>query len=153
MTTRFSKGDYTVQIFAYERDSIRLLQEVQQHVAAGDSLYGAVFLCRYSGQPSQIEKQTIIAASPSPSPQIGREASVGTNHIAPLRGELTLTLIHIDTTWRFDNPVNRLASPKLSWPAICKFYTPGTYVEADLILKDQHLASGGRFIPRSKTNT
>lgn len=153
MTTRFSKGDYTAQIFAYERDSIRLLQEVQQHVAAGNALYGAVFLCRYSGQPSQIEKQTIIAASPSPSPQIGREASVGTNHTAPLRGELTLTLIHIDTTWRFDDYNNRLASPNLAWPAICKFYTPGAYVEADLILKDQHLVSGGGSVSPSKIET
>jgi hypothetical protein len=42
MTQRFSKGDYTAQIFAYERDSIRLLHEVQQYVAAGKALYGAV---------------------------------------------------------------------------------------------------------------
>jgi hypothetical protein len=153
MTPRFSEGEYAAQVFAYERDSIRLLQEVQQYVSAGNALYGAVFLCRYSGQPSSIEKQTITAASSTPSLQLGHTTDTATNPTAILRGELTLTLIHIDTTWRFDNPVNRLASPKLSWPAICKFYTPGTYVEADLILKDQHLASGGRFIPRSKTNT
>jgi hypothetical protein len=153
MSQRFSTGDYAAQVFAYERDSIRLLHEVQQYIAAGNALYGAVFTCRYSGQPSSIEKSAIMAASSTPSPQLGHDPSIGTNPTALLRGELTLTLIHIDTTWRFDDPINRLASPKLLWPAVCKFYTPGTYVEADLILKDQHLVSGGRFIPRSKTNT
>ena len=125
MTPRFSKGEYNAQVFAYERDSIRLLHEVQQYVAAGNALYGAVYVCRYSsGRPSVIEKQAITAASSS-------------------KKRLTLTLLHIDTTWRFDGFNNRLASPKLSWPAIPKFYAPGTYVEADLILRDQHPVSGG----------
>lgn len=154
MTTRFSKGDYTAQVFAYERDTIRLLQEVQLYVAAGNALYGAVFLCRYSGQPSSIEKQAIIETSSTPSPQPGRGTSIDTlptaGHDDVLRGELTLTLLHIDTTWRFDDFNNRLASPNLSWPAICKFYTPGTYVEADLILKDQYPVSGSCFVSRSK---
>jgi hypothetical protein len=153
--TRFSKGDYTAQVFAYEHDPIRLLQEVQQYVAAGNALYGAVFLCRYSGQPSAIEKQTIIAASPSPSPspQPGGDSSISRSPAALLRGDLTLTLIHLDTTWRFDDYNNRLASPNLLWPAICKFYTPGTYAEADLILKDQHLVSGGGPVSPSKIKT
>jgi hypothetical protein len=153
MTPRFSNGDYTAQIFAYELEILRLLQEVQLYVAAGDALYGAVFLCRYSGQPSSIEKHAIIAASSTPSPQLGLDPGTDTSPTALLRGELTLTLIHIDTTWRFDGFDNRLASPNLSWPAISKFYTPGTYAESDLILKDQHFASDGCFVSRSKNNT
>jgi hypothetical protein len=158
MTARFSKGDYTAQVFAYERDSIRLLQEVQQYVAAGNALYGAVFLCRFIEQPSAIEKKTIIAASSptTPNPQIaqsGCDPSINMHPTTFLGGELTLTLLHIDTTWRFDGFNNRLASPKLSWPAVSKFFTPGTYVEADLILKDQYPASGGCPGTPSKDNT
>jgi hypothetical protein len=154
MTQRFSKGDYTAQVFAYERDSIRLLHEVQQYVAAGKALYGAVFLCHYSGRPPAIEKQAIIAASSTPiSPRSRYDSSINMDPTALVRGELTLTLLHIDTTWRFDGFNNRLASPKLSWPAIPKFYTPGTYVEADLILKDQYPVLRPRCPgPPSKTN-
>ena len=54
------------------------------------------------------------------------------------RGDLTLTLFHVDTTWRFDTFDTRRASPKLSWPTIRKFFTPGSFVEGDLILRDQH---------------
>jgi hypothetical protein len=158
MPSRFSKSDYTAHIFAYERDIIRLLNQVQLYVAGGDALYGAIFLCRYSGQPSSIEKHAIIATSSTPSPQLGCDPSIDidmdrTTREDILRGELTLTLLHIDTTWRFDDFDNRLASPSLSWPAIRKFYTPGTHVEADLILRDQWLASDGCFVSRSKNNT
>jgi hypothetical protein len=155
MTARFSKGNYTAQVFAYEHDSTRLLREVQQYVAAGNALYGAVFLCRFIRQSSAIEKQTSITASSptTPSPRSGRDSVINMDPNAVPCGKLTLTLLHIDTTWRFDGFNNRLASPKLSWPAVSKFFTPGTYVEADLILKDQHPASGGCPGPQSKNIT
>jgi len=168
MTSRFSKGDYTAQIFAYEPDTIGLLQRVQLYVAAGNALYGAVFLCRYSRQPSAIEKRAIAAAAAaaaaaSSSSSSPRDASIGTG-IDPLggranvqrntpSGELTLTLIHPNTTFRFDNSNNRLASPKLTWPDICTFFTPGAYADVDLILKDQFLVSPSTFVSRSKTDT
>lgn len=47
MASRYSKGDYVAQILAYEEDTLRLLQQVQQYVAAGNALYAAVFTCRY----------------------------------------------------------------------------------------------------------
>jgi hypothetical protein len=155
MSFRFSKGDYVAQIFAYEEDVLRLLQNVQLHVVAGNALYGAVFLCKYSASPSAIEKCAIMAASyknRSDGPHLDHDlGNIGTASAVrhpPLSGDLTLTLLNIDTTWRFDKFENRLASPQLSWPAIRKFYIPGTFVERDLILKDVQCRSEARSIPR-----
>lgn len=140
MALRFSEGGYVAQIFAYESDILRLLRDVQLHVAAGHALYAAVFLCRYSEKPSVTEKRAISKAAPShvhlDQDQRIDSASPG-NHALP-RGDLTLTLFHVDTTWRFDTFDTRRASPKLSWPTIRKFFTPGSFVEGDLILRDQH---------------
>lgn len=63
MASRYSNGDYVAQIFAYEEDTLRLLRQVQQYVAAGDAIYAAVFTCRYSGNPSAIEKRAITAGT------------------------------------------------------------------------------------------
>lgn len=140
MALRFSDGGYVAQMFAYESDTLRLLRDVQVHVAAGNALYAAVYLCRYSGQPSAIEKRAIIQASPLhchlDHDQRIDSASPGI-HALPT-GDLTLTLLHVDTTWRFDSYDSRRASPKLSWPAIRRLFTPGAFVEGDLILRDQH---------------
>lgn len=152
MTSRLSNGDYTTQIFAYERDTIRLLQQVQLYVAAGNALHGAVFLCRFSGQPSAIESRAITAASSTPSPRLGHDASnnlrATAQHDPP--GELTLTLIQPKKTFRFNSSNNRFASPKLTWPDIYTFFTPGAYVDIDLILKDQFLVSPGCFVSRGQ---
>lgn len=139
MASRYSKGDYVAQIFAYERDTLRLLQQVQQYVAAGNVLYAAVFTCRFSGNPSAIEKRAITAGtSRRPHHDHDRSTEATSTACQGLNGDLTLTLLHIDTTWRFDGFENRQASPLLSWPAIRKFFTPGAFLEGDLILKDQY---------------
>jgi hypothetical protein len=151
MASRFSNGDYVAQIFAYEDDTLRLLHYVQQHhVAAGNALYAAVFLCRFSANPSAIEKRTVAEAS-SHRPHLDHDRSIDTTSAARqehMRGDLTLTLLHIDTTWRFDEFENRQASPNLSWPIIRKFYTPGCFVEGDLILKDQYCHDDAGRVPR-----
>jgi hypothetical protein len=150
MASRFSNGDYVAQIFAYEDDTLRLLHYVQQHVAAGNALYAAVFLCRFSANPSAIEKRSIAEAS-SHRPHLDHDRTIDTTLAArqePMSGDLTLTLLHIDTTWRFDEFENRQASPNLSWPIIRQFYTPGAFVEGDLILKDQYCHEDAGRVPR-----
>lgn len=153
MASRYSKGDYVAQIFAYESNELRLLQEVQQYVSAGNALYAAVFKCRYSGNPSAIEKRA-IAEGASRRPQSDHDRRSTKSKATPtarperLDGDLTLTLLHIDTTWRFDDFENRQASPMLSWPAIRKFFTPGAFLEGDLILKDQYCHPDASRIPR-----
>ena len=156
MALRFSKGDYVAQIFAYEGNTLRLLQEVQQYVAAGNALHAAVFTCRYSGNPSAIEKRAIAAGSSRRSrsdfdhdhDQTDRSTkATSTARQGLLVGDLTLTLLHIDTRWRFDDFKTRQASPLLSWPAIRKFYTPKAFLEADLILKDQYSNPNAGRIP------
>ena len=156
MASRYSNGDYVAQIFAYEEDTLRLLQQVQQYVAAGNAIYAAVFTCRYSGNPSAIEKRAITAGT-SRRPHCDhdhdhdRNSSTEATSAARqgLDGDLTLTLLHINTTWRFDDFENRRASPMLSWPAIRKFFTPGAFVEGDLILKDQcYCHPEANLIPR-----
>lgn len=151
MASRFSNGDYVAQIFAYERDTLKLLQDIQLHVAAGHALYAAVFTCRFSGQPSAIEKRAITTAASSRRPHLDQDRGIDTTSAArqePLLGDLTLTLVHIDTTWRFDSFENRLASPKLSWPTLRELYTPGAFAEGDLILKDQCCHPDAKYIPR-----
>jgi hypothetical protein len=154
MASRFSKGDYVAQIFAYESDTLRLLQEVQQYVTAGNALYAAIFTCRYSGNPSAIEKRAITAGSSRrPHFDHDQDHDQSTQQTSAARqghldGDLTLSLLHIDTTWRFDDFENRQASPMLSWPAIRKFFTPGAFLEGDLILKDQYLHPDTSLIPR-----
>ncbi|GAB7322369.1 hypothetical protein MBLNU13_g03328t1 [Cladosporium sp. NU13] len=153
MASRFSKGDYVAQIFAYESDLLRLLHQVQQYVAAGNALYAAVFTCRYSGNPSAIEKRAIATGS-SRRPHFDLDHDRSTKATSTARqglldGDLTLTLLHIDTTWRFDSFENRQASPMLSWPAIRKLYTPGAFLDGDLILKDQHVHPAVHIIPPS----
>jgi hypothetical protein len=152
MALRISNEDYVAQIFAYEDDTLRLLTDIQRHVAAGNALYAAVFTCRFSANPSAIEKRAIAAGqSHHPHHDRDRDRVVETTSAArkkPIGGDLTLTLLHIDTTWRFDDFANRLASPKLSWPAIRKFYIPGAFVEGDLILKDQYCQPDAGRIPR-----
>ena len=111
--------------------------------------------CRYSGNPSAVEKSTIAAGS-SRGPQFDRDQdhdrstnrATSTARQGPLNGDPILTLLHIDTTWRFDGFENRQASPMLSWPAIRKFFTPGAFLEGDLILKNQYIHPDANFIPR-----
>jgi hypothetical protein len=152
MASRFSKGDYVAQIFAYEGDKLRLLQQAQQYVMAGNALYAAIFTCRYSGNPSAIEKRAIATGSSRrPHNDLDHDRSTEATSTArqgSLDGDLTLTLLHIDTTWRFDDFDNRQASPMLSWPAIRKFFTPGAFLEGDLILKDQYIHPDTSAIPR-----
>lgn len=148
MASRYSKGDYVAQILAYEKDTLRLLQQVQQYVAAGDAIYAAVFTCRFSGNPSAIEKRAITAGT-SRRPHRDHDRTATSAARQGLDGDLTLTWLHIDTTWRFDDFENRRASPMLSWPAIRKFFTPGAFREGDLILKDQYYCHPeAKLIPR-----
>lgn len=121
MASRFSTGDYVAQIFAYEEDVLGLLHNLQLHAAAGHAICAAVMLCRFSGRSSAIEKKAIIAGSGRRSTshhdhQVGGTSAPDSARQAQdsLRGNLTLTLLHVDTTWRFDGDENRLASPKLS---------------------------------------
>lgn len=161
MAPQLSNGKIVAQILAYESDPARLLQNIQMHVAAGNALYAATFLCRYSGQSAGIEKKAIIAAA-THRPQCDPERAEMTAYhdldhdhdhdlSSGLSGDLTLTLVHIDTTWRFkDINHSSAASPKFSWPTIRKFYTPGAHLDTDLVLEDHHLSTQSRHLPRKR---
>lgn len=155
MASRFSAGDYVAQVFAYEPDRLRLLRDEQLHVHRGNALYAAIFVCRCSGQPSAIKKRAINAPWSHRQPTdldqstgITHQPPAAANHCDHLQGDLILALLHIDTTWRFDSFESRLASPNLSWPAIRAFFAPMTYVEADLILKEQYYQPDACRVPR-----
>lgn len=160
MAPQLANGKIVAQILAYESDTSRLLQNVQMHVAAGNALYAATFLCRYSGQSAGIEKKAIIAAHrPHCDQDRGVRAEMTAHHdhdhdhdlSSGLSGDLTLTLVHIDTTWRFED-INHssAASPKFSWPTIRKFYTPGAHLDTDLVLEAHHLSGDTRLLPRKR---
>lgn len=152
MAWRFPTSHYIAQILAYEDDVPRLLQDVQLHVAAGGATCAAVMLCRFSVRDIATEEEASHAESER-RPTFGLD--VGGGELAAYndatstihqrrtdsRSKLTLTLLHLDTTWRFDHYESRLASPKLSWPAILRFFKPGTSVGLDLILTERFLHS------------
>ncbi|KAM0717978.1 hypothetical protein Q7P37_006310 [Cladosporium fusiforme] len=154
MASRFSTGDYVAQIFAYEGDVLRLLHALQQHVAAGHAIYASVMMCHFSGRSTAIEKEAIIAASSFP--PFDHDPDQADGNSAPdtargaqhhIHGDLTLTLLHVDATWRFDTYENRLASPKLSWPTINQFFSPGSSIGVDLILRRQYYHTEAPRIP------
>lgn len=152
-------GDYVAQVMNFEEDSLRLLEDTLQFTAAGQARSAAIYKAFFSSYPSAIEKRAIVAAnSPRQTPGHNSysDAAVpagvlpGKDH---LRGDLTLSLFWVDTTWRFDTFNNRMFSPPLSWPAIRKLFQNGTSVEADLILKDYHCQPHVGPIMRKKRST
>lgn len=138
MASNLALGHYVAHVFTFVDDDIRLLHQIQQYVATGQAMSGAVYKAYFSSNPPAIERRAVIAANSAwhASDLDHRHATAG-NAEYPLRGDLTLTLLSIDTTWRFDDFNRRLFSPALTWPAIRRLYQPGTSLEADLILQSQ----------------
>lgn len=144
MLPDISIGDYVAQVMNFEENNLRLLQDIQLYTAEGHARSGAIYKVYFSSRSSAIEKHAFVAAN---SLQQISDSGLRNSTASPtgsfpskdhLRGDLTLSLISIDTTWRFDTFNNRVFSPSLIWPTIRKFFEHTSYVEADLILKDQH---------------
>lgn len=133
-------GHYVAQVIALEDDCPRLLHHVQQHVARGHAMSGAVYTALSSSWPHAVERRRVIAAKGAR--RISDLAQPRTSEEPPC-GDLTLTLLSIDTTWRFDSFYHRVFSPSLTWPAIRKFFKPGASQEADLILQESHQSEAG----------
>lgn len=133
MASNLALGHYVAQIFNFEVDDIRLLHLVQQHVATGQAMSGAVYKGFFSSIPPAVERRAVIAANgPWHACDLDHPQATAGNAGHPLCGDLTLTLLSVDTTWRFDDFNRRLFSPTLTWPAIRGFYRPGFSLEADL---------------------
>jgi hypothetical protein len=155
MASNLSTGAYVAQIIAYEDDILRLLHKIQLYIAGGHAIQGSLYTARFSSCSSAVEKRLIRAANISKQ-KAGHEQSTlktsstdGSSLKEITRGEMTITLLHINTTWRFDTFATRLCSPTLAWPAIRTFFRAHNFVEADLILVDQsYPSSATRLITR-----
>jgi hypothetical protein len=130
MTSYLNDGDCVVQILASERDSRRLFDDISRHVAADRAKHAAVYEARVeveapnTGSHPQQDSPTRISPTKLPSFYLGHSG-------------LTLTLLHMDTTFRFNSAFVNSSSPSLAWPTIHKSFASSTFVDDDLVLKVQ----------------
>jgi hypothetical protein len=145
MTSYLKDGDCVVQILACEQDTRRLFDDVSRHVAADRAKHAAVYEARIAVEVpntgSHHQQDTPTRSSPSKLP------SVYLGH-----SDLTLTLLHMDTTFRFNSAYGNGSSPSLAWPKIHESFTSSTFVDDDLLLRaqfhhpDASLKPGKRYL-------
>ena len=130
MTSHLNDGDCVVQILACEQDPRRLFDNISKHVAADRAKHAAVYEARAvieapnTGSHPQQDSPTRLPIR-LPSVYLGRN-------------DLTLTLLHMDTTFRFTGACVNSSSPGLAWPAIQQFFTTKAFIDNDLILRAQY---------------
>jgi hypothetical protein len=128
MTSYLNDGDCVVQILACEQDVRRLFDDISKHVAADRAKHAAVY-----------EARAVFKT-----PSTGSHAQQDGPMTAPLtklhsvyldRSDLTLTLLHMDTTFRFNGAGVKNSSPGLAWPTIHQSFPSNAFVDNDLILR------------------
>lgn len=130
MTSYLNDGDCVVQILACEQDPRRLFDDISKHVAADRAKHAAVYEARVvieapnTGSHPQQDSPTRLPIT-LPSVYLGRS-------------DLTLTLLHMDTTFRFNGSCITNSSPGLAWPTIHQSFAANTFVDDDLILRAQY---------------
>jgi hypothetical protein len=138
MTLYLNDGDCVVQIIACEQDAQRLCDDISRHVAADRAKHAAVYtIDQTRSMPpkaaSQSPQDTPTSATPSKLP------SFYLGH-----GNLTLTLLNIDTTFRFNSVRASACSPGLAWPTIITSFASVPFVDDDLILRAQYYYPNAR---------
>lgn len=130
MTSYLNDGDCVVQILACERDPRRLFDHISRHVTADRAKHAAVYetrvLIETPNTGSNWQQESPFRLSPKiPSVHLGDR-------------DLTLTLLHMDTTFRFNGTCVKNSSPGLAWPTIHASFAPKTFMDDDLILRTQY---------------
>lgn len=139
MTSHLNDGDCVVQILACEQDPSRLFDDIANHVAADRAKHAAVYEARVvieapnTGSHHQQDGPTRRPIA-LPSVYLGRSG-------------LTLTLLHMDTTFRFEGACIKNSSPGLAWPTIHQSFAANTFVDDDLILRAQYHHPGASLKP------
>lgn len=145
MTSHLNDGDCVVQILACEQDSRRLFDDISKHVAAARAKHAAVYEARgvveapNTGSHPQQDSPTRLPIR-LPSVYLGRD-------------DVTLTLLHMDTTFRFTGACVENSSPGLAWPAIHQSLTTKAFVDNDLILRAQYHHPDASLKPGKKIVT
>jgi len=130
MTSYLNDNDCVVQILACERDPNRLFNDISRHVAADRAKHAAVYEARVvveapnTGSHPQQDSPTRLATK-LPSVYLGLS-------------DLTLTLLHIDTTFRFKGACINSSSPGLAWPTIQESFASNAFVDDDFLLRAQY---------------
>lgn len=130
MTSHLNDGDCVVQILACEQGSHRLFEDISKHVAAGRAKQAAVY-----------EARVVIEAPNTgsrPQQDVPTRLPIRLPSVYLGRNDLTLTLLHIDTTFRFTGACVNNSSPGLAWPEIHQSFTTRAFVDNDLVLRAQH---------------
>jgi hypothetical protein len=130
MTFQLNDGDCVVQILASEQNPRRLFDDISKHVAADRAKHAAVYEARVvieaPNTGSHLQQDSPTRLSPKlPSLRLGRS-------------DLTLTLLHMDTTFRFNGACVKGSSPGLAWPTFHASFASNTFVDDDLILGTQY---------------
>ena len=94
MTSHLNDGDCVVQILACEQDSSRLFDNISKHFAADRAKHAAVYEARVV-----IEAPNTRSHHQQDSPT-RRPITLPSVYLG--RSDLTLTLLHMDTTFRFN---------------------------------------------------
>jgi hypothetical protein len=127
MTSYLNDGDCVVQILACEQNVHRLFDDISKHVAADRAKHAAVYEARVVIETHNIGSH---ARQDGPITLPTKLHSVYLGH-----SDLTLTLLHMDTTFRFNGAGVKNSSPSLAWPTIHQSFPSNAFVDDDLILR------------------
>jgi len=130
MTSYLNDGDCVVQILACEQDPRRLFDDVSRHVAADRAKHAAVYEARVA-----VEAPNTGTHPQQDTPT--RSSSTKLSSVYLDHSNLTLTLLHMDTTFRFNSARVTGSAPSLAWPTIHESFASGPFVDDDLLLRAQ----------------
>jgi hypothetical protein len=142
MTAYLNDGDSVVQILACEQDSQRLCDEISRHVAADRAKHAAVYEARASIDQTRLMAPRTGLRSPQHTPPRS-PTKLPSFYLG--RSNITLTLLHMDTTFRFNSIRAASSSLGLAWPVIHRSFASCPFVDDDLILRAQYHQSNARF--------
>jgi hypothetical protein len=133
MTLYLNDGDSVVQILACGQDPHRLCDDISTHVVADRAKHAAVYEARVSIDQTRLmaPNAAVPQHTPTKSPTKLPSYYLGQTN-------LTLTLLHMDTTFRFNSVSASSCSPGLAWPTIHRSFASSPFVDDDIILRAQY---------------
>jgi hypothetical protein len=151
MTLYLSDGDSVVQFLACGQDSHRLCDEISTHVAADRAKHAAVYEARVLiDQTRLMAPSAAVRQSPEHTPTKS-PTKLPSFYLG--QTNLTLTLLHMDTTFRFNSFSASSCSPGLAWPKIHESFASSPFVDDDLILRAQYHHPNTSLMRRKRPDT
>jgi hypothetical protein len=151
MTLYLNDGDSVVQILACGQDPQRLCDEISTHVAADRAKHASVYEARVSiDQTRLMAPNAAVPQSPEHTPTKS-PTKLPSFYLG--QTNLTLTLLHMDTTFRFNSVSASSCSPGLAWPTIHRSFASSPFVDDDLVLRAQYHHPNTSLMRRKRPDT